>query len=411
MSTSLKSYVPNRFEYVSVLGIPMRVKRIKIQQECDISLCNPQSNVAQFTLPTSNILDFSRGSFRFTAVLGKTGGTYVRASNNIQTAIERIAVIVGGQTLVDERQWNLQVNIPTQVVATPNWQNSVGFIMQGVGTQAQRNSYAAGKQYEIPLSSGILTSQPLPLPVMSEQVLIKIYWASPSDWIETDGTNPTFNITGMQLFFDQYQFPAGTNYIEALRAKMMSSGKIEIPFTSVDHQNATISTAGRSTIQIPTRKKSIRAYYAIMRDAASISNPAVNDKLETYNYNSCQSFQWKVNNTQIPERVVDAIGAGTGGTEPFMYVLEAFREFSGYSTILTETVSSAQNFYSNKFVICYDFSSFSEAMSGLDTATFYSVFNLEITLGAVAVAQALEQFTVYDGVWKIDAAGKSTVES
>lgn len=408
---SVQQYVPERFVATSILGVPVKVRRVPVQLSNDYGNAGPSSNLIQFTLPSSQILDFGRGYLRFTASCSQTGGTYCRFSDNIATVINRATIQVGSVIGQDSPQYDLWQNIPAQTFADPLYASSVGYMMQGFGSQTQRNTWGAGNQYVIPIQFGMLAASPLLLPLMSQQVLLRLYVNNSQNVLESDGTSATYSLTNIALSLDSFEFPSGSSYLADLRSKLNNEGKLEISYQQYDHGNFNITGAGQQSIQLPVKKSSVRAFIGIMRDSATINSLSTQNKFESYNYNAAQTAYFTVNNIQFPQKQIDLAGSvATGGLapEPFFYALQVLRGWNGYSNIVTST-AVAQNFYAAEglFVLAYDFGSFDAPGSGLDTNASFSIFTLTLNLGTVSQPQTLEWYVTSDAIWVIKANGTS----
>lgn len=399
------------------LEIKRSAVRRTVQIPSNISQCSARSNKAYFELPNTGIFDFHVSGLYFTMSVSATGGTYARVSNGIYTSINRIRLLVGSKVVEDINNYGLLHSIVNRF-GNPNFTSSLGFALLGEGSQARRNTLAAGHSYFMNLILGSLAAKPLPLYLMKEKVVLEVYFDNnPSNWIETDGTNPQFNVTNLNFYCDQILFD--NQYESQLKSELDRTGSIVLPYVSWENYDNTMTSATSNSLQIPCRKKSLKNMMSVMRTSSTLSDTTVNDKFEVYNNTNitlnCVNFQSKINNDFYPQVATQA-----SNEDPQAYV-EMLKLLSFWQGYAPEEYSNAvsQNFWIDKFAMCVnltpekisdDFNDFENTLSGVNTSDNSSTVLMNIQLAAVGfVTQSLSTFCFFDALWMIDRDGVSHI--
>ncbi len=403
LRAAFKTVVPNSLKFAEIkVGIETKRNEIKIdaQQATYISTSN---RVIRFKIPNQNFLDFRRGYVSFNCVITRTGGTFVRSHNGIWSLFDRLRVNASHE-IEDIRRTNILQNILFETTTEPDIAGTVGNALWGIGTAAERNAFAAGRQYALPLISGFLGSALIPIQHIQDTIEVELYIGDPTTTCETDGTVPVVTLTNVELHCDRVT--PRRSYVDAIGEHIAQHG-LNIGFKSFEHYQNTVTTS-RSSNQINHRSDSVDSIISIMRDANTVNDPTVFDKFRTWNKNAMITYQLKFNGVFHPEEPIT-----TDGTSVQSYI-EMLRWLGKWrlNGIWKNTVPIDGTAYNtDKFLIPVDLVSHPDEMlvNPKGTARASADIQLDLTLNAApGTPQQLESFVRYHLVANINTQGKIT---
>jgi len=396
--------VPQVLKYNSVkTGIDARRRphRLTPLQNQYTTGTNP---IIRFELPNFSILDFRKGFLTFTLTLNTTGGTYKRLNQGIWSIIQRF-VIKTGQEIEDIRNYNLIQSIIYEYATDPLTPGIIAYDMMGIGTQGDRNNWSLGaKEYVLPLNSGFLSSGVLPLCAggITETVLIELYLEDPINCVETDGANPVISISNIYFHCERLELEG--SFLSGMLSELRTTG-LTISYLSYENYvniiNSTVSTSN-----INHRSDSIDCIISILRNDNIISNPAVDDRMITYNKNNVTQYQLKLNGEFYPEEPIYCQGQAIAARIELLKWLGKWSLngiFTGANNI------SISQFNNNKFLIINDINAFpgSGLINSQGTSHATATIQLNVTMSAVPVTNLrLDSYVFYHHVTKITPQGK-----
>lgn len=258
-------------------------------------------NIIRFRFPSS-VIDFTNSSLQFKCALGKTGGTYIRLSQNCSCVFSRVRGLFGSQEIFDIQNFNL-LDSYINLYNDPSWYTGIGKVFRGTGDATYRNSQANnGQVFILNLSKTCdLLNRIIPLNLINEQFTIELTIANTVDFVETDGTNPTFSMSNLEFHYDVLQLE--DEFINLLKSKITSSEGLCMPYKSWNNYINTSMTSGvtNQQTQLPFRYLGLQGIICLMRNTANLGDVTVNDKFITYlGYSNFTNSYLKINNLLLP---------------------------------------------------------------------------------------------------------------
>lgn len=398
------SVVPIENVYNNDIKPGVNADRITVRIPSQISSVSENSNQMIFDIPNASIMDFRKGGLQFK--LNISGGNVPRASNGVWTGIQRVRVLFDSEVIEDLNQFGLMTSL-LALTGDPDFQDSLGYVMMGMGSDARRISLAnANQSYFIPLFLGSLR-KPLPLNMITSRLRVEIYWQPANVWIEQTAAVPqpavSYTITDINLFADQMNF--GSDYISDLKMNFDSKGHITIPYISYEAFTNSITNSSQSTLQIPAKKRSLKGLMSVMRTSSILSDPTTLNKFDTWNNTNIGldviDYQVKINNTFYPQVRVEVSNENPIGYYQMLRLLRNWDFYRPYSL----NSALAQNYFIDKFIMAINVAPHQSAiLSGLDTATNFSTILFNVNLTALASNQEMTTYALYDAVMNIDAS-------
>lgn len=303
MSNDFSNVIPQGLDYFSMVeklaGVNKRTESY-VYPETGSNAYGPSNNIIRFRF-NNGMLDFRDSMWEFNATCSATGGTYVRFSQGIGCIVNRLVLKIGSNTMIDTCNANLLYSL-FNLSQDPGYLSTTATILEGYGNAASRNADATNvnRFYNLKLGNICeLLNIVWPADFIADQITLEIYLETASRCIETDGTAPTY-----QVNFNQYHygvFECTSEYMELVRNKIASDG-IMIPYKAYENYVSTL-TANSTNIQtvLPFKRQCLLSVLYAARNNANVSNPAINDKFETFlNYAQFSSARLKINDQYYP---------------------------------------------------------------------------------------------------------------
>jgi hypothetical protein len=394
--------IPRSLRFADV-QVGMDAQRNEIKWPADHGQYASNANgIVRFTIPNDAVLDFRHAFFRFDATISVTGGTYVRASQGIWSLFDRLRVkFTTAGEVEDVRELNLAQSMFYEIRTEADVSGSVGPVW-GVGTPAERNAWAAGRDYAMPIFSGFLASGVIPLKFIKDHMQIEFYVAKPSTCIETDGTDPVITIDNPQLIYDKLHVDVA--YEAALSSKIASSG-LSIGFKTIEHYQNAISSAKTSS-QINHRADSVDYLVHVLRTAADTNDLTVDDKFITYNKNLVTQYQAKINGEFHPEEPVVTTG---NAVQSYCNMLKFQRKWVVQGLREDAPTISVSAYNNDRFIMVNDVRAHTEEdlVNPRGTAKHSADMQFDLLASAAPASPLhLETFVKYATVVVINKSGK-----
>ena len=311
---------------------------------------NPENNYypnQQITIQLPNdYIDLKNHSLQFTVATNVTGGTYGRFNKDIRSIFKRITVSFGSKIIIDVSNQNLLYNILNDCKDN-HWADTAGKILNGAGDATSRGTdfTNSSRVYAVQLYSfkEDLLSKAIPFQKLSVPMYINIYLAAADECIETDGTNPSYIVNNVQLHYSALTPDEGWNQ---MYNQKVSNG-ISICFRNYENSyfsSLLLAGSTRSSATLNFRSSSLLGLVMVMRLASSIQAPAINDKLNRYDFNSLSQFSVRIGSFQQPlNQLVN-----------YADMYSMFVETFGLST--QAPLAAAVNWNTTNFVACVNLS-------------------------------------------------------
>lgn len=358
--------VPQSLKFPSLSRNPNVTRREKVLRPRDNMNSSNGNNIIHFDLPAET-MDLRTGFLLATLTITKTGGTYARLAQGSWCWIDYLRVCAGGGYDDRIQYYGRWYSMLWNTTISHDVQSTIGQDLLGLGSQATRNAYGAdtnGTQYVIPVRCGILNQGFLPLknlctPTNGQSIFVEFVIDNPSNFIETDGTNPQITISNCRWSYEQLSGDVdrftGRDIFESAIAMEVATGLV----LGYKHWSVYQQPVINSSNDIPINSKvsSLNAILTTIVDGSNLNNPAVNDKYTTWpkilsNGATYTTFQWQINNTWIPFEPVDCTG---DAIRAYMHLLKFQGVWESKGIMVFAGPVTLESFNDDQFVIVGDF--------------------------------------------------------
>lgn len=380
------------------------------------------------TLRSRSILDFSQGFLDFQASCTTSDATPIFFTQGIWNLFSRIRVLVGSYVVMDQMEKNVFESFNYAFTRASNYDSSIGYSTQGIGSVAQRQGWATGKTYAIPLNIPLLTSEEM-IMANNQGFTIEFYLAAPAAVVcAAPLTSPTatlnYTITNPRIRCHEVR------YQDDLQRSLVSLSPVVYPYTNYKQFTPQI-LAGSTTFQysIPVKVQGLIRMIAFMRPSADINNPAVTDCLTTdFQYNNCLQYQLRVDNDYFPPQPLSA-GGSAGPEQAYLECfacmdkaelarLDVHRDQNNGTHVWKNWdrfVPNIDDFTSNRFAICLDLKSTTDndpnyvQRFDVTPGNVQLILNVNFNSGAPATTQTLYIFMIHTSMVVSDSSGNYTL--
>lgn len=380
------------------------------------------------TLRSRSILDFSQAFLDFQASCSASDSSPVFFTNGIWNFISRIRVLVGSYVVFDQIEKNVFESFNYAFCRAGNYDNTIGYSIQGIGDVSKRKTWASGKTYTIPLNIPLLTSEEM-IMAHNSGFIVEFYLAPPTAVVCADTTtSPTatlnYTITNPRIRCHEVR------YQNDLQTKLLSLDPIVYPYVNYK-QFSTQIVAGSTTFQytIPIKVQGLFRLIGFMRPSADVNNPTVTDALTTdFQYNNCLQYQLRVDNDYYPPQPLSA--GGTAGPEQAyleclscmdraeLARLDVHRDQNNGTTVWKNWdrfIPNIDDFTTNRFAICLDLKGTTDndpnyiQRFDVTPGNVQLILNINFDNGKPATNQTLYLFALTTAVVVADSSGTFTL--
>ncbi len=260
------------------------------------SYATNSDNIVRFFFNNSNIIDFTRGGIAFDVTITAPGATYVRASQGIWSAFNRVRLTTG-QELEDIREYGRLASSLFEMYREPGVGGILGEVY-GYGTQAERNTWGAtaNKDYMMPLLAGLFLSGPLPMTIFTQRLQLELYMEDPLRYIETDSAGPvTVSLTNIYFHYEVLE-------LSPMMATTLTSAAVagvRYPYKSFVFYTQPVIAATQDLL-IPHSSPGIDGFIHFMVQNNNANDMTVNNKFLTWLFNNTTQHQLRINNEFFP---------------------------------------------------------------------------------------------------------------
>lgn len=390
---------------------------------------SPVNQKFTVTLRSRSVLDFSQAFLDFQASCTSSDSTNVFFTNGIWNLFSRIRVLVGSYVIMDQLEKNVFESFNYAFCRASNYDSTVGYSIQGIGSVAQRQSWAqAGKTYIVPLNIPVLTSEEM-IMANNQGFTIEFYLAPASAVVcNAAGTSGTatlnYTITNPRIRCHEVR------YQDDLQRALVSLSPVVYPYVNYK-QFSTQILAGSTTFQytIPVKVQGLIRLLAFMRPSADVNNPAVTDCLTTdFAYNNCLQYQLRVDNDYYPPQPLSA--GGTAGPEQAyleclacmdkaeLARLDVHRDQNNGTHVWKNWdrfIPNIDDFTSNRFAVCLDLKSTTDndpnyvQRFDVTPGNVQLILNVNFASGNPTTNQTLYVYMVHTSMVVSDNAGNFTL--
>jgi hypothetical protein len=395
--------VPQSMKFPGVVvGMPQARDETKLPSDNNTYGTNTQ-RIVKFVIPNEHIVDFRQGYVAFDLTVTVTGGTYARLAQGVWSAFDRVRIkgATSGE-VEDLRMYNLLQTVLYEALVEEGISGTLGESLWGVGTTVQRNAWAAGKRYGMPLLCGLLSKSVLPLKFMTDVIEVELYLADPSTCVETDGSDPVITLNNLKLHYEKIR--ADRAYEQNLKDQIATKG-INFHFKSYEHFGNNV-TAARTSNQINHRADSVDFVINLFRDQNTMNDPTVNDKFLTWGKNNVTQYQTMINGERHPEEPIECQG---DAIQAYITLLKWQRKWVVDGLKEDPPTIDGAAFNSNKFLMIQDLRAHleSDVINPRGTATHSADMQLDVLMSAApGTPLQLDSFVGYHMVVNISPSGK-----
>lgn len=363
----------------TILPVPIygaRLVRKIVRRDVDTAMpVLPNNPLIRWKVPSNanTIYDFRRAKVLIRFTVSSSSGV-VAPSALAWNIIDRFRLEQGGQYVEDRRYFNLQETLNYVVQTHQQQQITTGVGLYGDGSLALRQSQAVDYLYCLPIpttalakaiypwyqstqsSKGIVTTTMLP------DTFLQWELAVPNSFCEVVGGVPpitcSYSINRMEIEYEEI-------YIEGSNAPLIQNwlslpnsttgGFPNIWYRTFQSNNYPITTSLEQVVFIDLRLSSIISLYVTFRTIASINDPTVLNKHQTWvgpSVLNMTEYQWEVNSCLWPDKPVSTIDVGK--TDAYAYFLESWQMFHSRGIQQEVTAITKAEFVVDKFVLAFD---------------------------------------------------------
>ncbi len=369
-------------------------------EQGNVTYAGGNSTIVRFRFP-STCIDFKNSTLQFTVTQSATGGTYLRLSQNAACVFQKMRILFGSQEVFLTENFNL-INSYVTLYNSTNWVTGMGKIFRGMGDATYRSSQTnSAIPYLIHMGDFVeLLDSIMPLHLINEQFTVELTLATAASCIETDGTSPIYSLNNVEWHYDTVQLE--DNFNNMLKEKILSADGLCIPYRKYNNyiDTSILSGVTRAQVQLPYRYLALQGVICLIRNAANVANPAINDKFVTYlGYSNFQNSVLKINNVLMPADRINNVN------EVLELNLQLFQKKYEDDIYISNNWSTQ---FSNCFPLMQDGKDYSfDQIQGItaSTAGFSLIHQLQLTTNSVnneiqyfAVTQACIQILPNGGI-------------
>lgn len=377
-----------------------QVVRVQPRDSSSSYVVTSSSNqTIRFALPR-NIFgcNFSNLKFRFDFSI--QGGTTPSCVNGIFSVINRLRLIAGGTTLLDEEQYGLaewlRFNLYANSAITAN--SAIAF---GIDSQVNRRTAAAGRQYIIYPLNFLSSNVVVPYAMMNNDIYLEFVLENPNACIESATAVTSYTIANPVLLVESV-IPSEKYKSELMG--MASANQLRYAFVGHNYYiQACAST--NNNIRIPETCRSLKGVYHGQR-LSTVTGDQTSANKRDLNYNATNLIQYKIDNTiNMPPDPIQCNGVAI---EQYLYSIEYFNG-NAYDPYRWSPYNSPATFVSTAFIPAFAFEKQSDLndnmLSGYDLSKSAGGIQVNIQMSSGIANNQLELFTSYDAVLTINRNG------
>lgn len=324
----------------------------------------PQNNEMRWRIPRHRGTSMCLVDVKYTFNASVTGGVNPSYSNQIASVYDRYQTLVNSR-LVDEIQTdaNLFFVIQNNLIHDTDYNSTIGTIMEGYDTKANRVIYGAGYHYVTSLKNeGFINHKIKPTYKMGEIEIILKMGEGGAICENDDGAPVAPVIASPELLCTYIDSAELRNYFDSM--------DVVDSYVATTHYSTNIpALANQVSLTIPVNKfNNLKSILAVFRDQIDGTGKGLNapdrlDKFENY-INDINEYYFRINNTVYPRDRVDNTNRG----ESLRNLVEYIKGMWDVSPMNSEWLD--RDFRDgNKFIMAYDLSAHHDYVSGLDTRT------------------------------------------
>lgn len=281
-------------------GSPNLREPVKIRS-ASTSYASNGNNEVIWQLNNDGIYDFRRGYITFDVAIAKTGGTYARLASGSWSIWYRMRTLLGFE-LENIQEYNRLFSMLWNAENDVRQSGNYGMLF-GLGTATDRNAAGAVVQhYAMPLLSGWLGTDPLPLNMFNVVSELRLTMGDATTFVETDGTAPVVTITNLLLHCERVS--AASPYYDFVKSAVLTGG-LNLSFPTWQYYSQSLATGSQNlnSIIINHKSASMKSIVMVWTAQQTVNTTTTNDKFITWP-NLMNKSQWKVFGRFFPEEPI-----------------------------------------------------------------------------------------------------------
>lgn len=304
--SSFQVFIPNSLRFnPTKKGLAARRVPFKLRSEQQTYATN-NNKLIRFILPNNAIYDTRNGYITFTVNLSVTGGTYSRIHQGIFSIMNRLRILAASTEVEDLRDYNRIYSMLWEMKNPQLVTANIGTNVMGFGTQAQRNALSPQSDYAMPVMSGILNNELLPLDNLQSGLVLEFYLEDPSVCVETDGTNPVITISNLVFHYERLELD--NEYRSFIRSYINSNG-LQIGFHTWERLINALTTGQSQNLMINHRSSSMNGILNVLVDSSQTNVTTINDKFLNWPPLSMTQTNVIINGSIFPDEPIDTVFA------------------------------------------------------------------------------------------------------
>lgn len=327
----------------------------------------PTNQKFSITLRSRNILENGEAFLCYDASCTASDASAAFFTQGAWNKFSRVRVLAGSIVLFDQIDKNVFESFNYAFCRASNYDTTIGYKQQGIGSIAQRQAWASGNTYAIPLNIPLLTAEQW-IMMNNQGIIIEFYLAPASSVVCADGATSlaaTFDyiINNPRIRTREVVYPPD------LAQSLATLTPVIYPYVNFKSFSTQI-VAGSSTFQyvIPCKVQGLIRMIAFTRPSSSVNNPFATDALTTeFSYNNCQQYQLRVDNNFFPPQPI-AAGGSAGAEQAYIECmtcmdkaevarLDVHRDQNNGTHVWKNRdrfIINIEDFTTNRFAICLD---------------------------------------------------------
>lgn len=392
-------------------GTPLLREPVKIRVQSSTFMSNGNNEVI-VQLSNDGIYDFRRGYVTYDVTLSQTGGTYIRLAQGAWSIWYRMRTLLGFE-LENMQEYNRIYSLLWDAINDERQSAVIGMGLMGIGTPSQRNTLGATtSHYAIPLLSGFLDQDPLPLNMFNQVAELRLTMGDASTFVECDGASPIVTISNFILHCERIS--ASSSYTASVQSSVLTQGlTLSFPTWQYYSQSLPAGSQNLNSLFINHKSASLSSIVQIWTPQQTVNSTTTNDKFLNWQRLTNQ-HQFKIYGRFFPEEAI--VYNDPAATEAYFVYLNWLTDewqLSGELRGTPAPISNLQFSQGNRFLTIMDVNGYPEDKDvinalGTENSTVQLQFDAYLT-NALATPQRADFFVKYHRQIYVNPAGVAVI--
>lgn len=394
-SHTLPKAFPRSLQHQSSKYNSLNVKRDRYRLEPRNSTYQASTNgVVRFEIPNARISDFRRGYLQFTLTPLNANASSTALSFGAWSIIKVLRVICPG-ILEQTRDYNRYASQLMEMLPAIGSTDAFGPLW-GTQNLVTRQANANGSYtYAIPLISGVLMGQPLPLPFLKVLMVLELELAPAQECFEDAVAAPTldYTLSNITLNYDLIDSPQYQDMV----GMMLGTQGLNFDYRTAENWRLTYAPSTNMVLEVSSRRDAVDGVLLIQQPLnydTSLANP---DKF-LYSYvNTLIQAQLERAQKFFPMQPYDVTGNAVG---PYIELCRLNRNYTATGLVLPPMVAPIIHndaFTDDRFYLWFDINGQTEdgLVSTHGTSGFTASMKIYNNYSAAPAAQTFHAWVFY----------------